>query len=237
MSISSPTNGQTVTGIISITGTASDPDGDDQIEKVQVRIDSGSWIDATGTASWSYSWNTNGVSDSGHTIYARSYDGIDYSSVYSVSVIVDNEEEPTPPPPGGGGSPPPGPPPTPEDPIPYVEPIYHNYGRLDISVGVIDQSLAINVENHGGGTFTFDMRPSRIWISVIPQSGGPVGSGPWSCEVSIDTSTLDSGEHYKEYIFVDWNYGTESGTKKVTIEFDTDGEDSYEEIVDIAVLD
>jgi len=88
VSITSPSDGATVNGTVSIQGTASDSDG--SVQSVQVKIDSGSWDNATGTTSWAYSWDSTGVSDGSHTIYARSYDGTDYSSETSVTVTVDN---------------------------------------------------------------------------------------------------------------------------------------------------
>jgi len=87
-SITSPSSGATVNGTVSIQGTASDSDG--TVQSVQVKIDSGSWNNATGTTSWTYSWDSTGVSDSSHTIYARSYDGTNYSTEDSVTVTVDN---------------------------------------------------------------------------------------------------------------------------------------------------
>jgi len=87
-SITSPSNGATVNGTVTIQGTASDSDG--TVQSVQVKIDSGSWQTATGTTSWSYSWDTTGVGDGSHTIYARSYDGTNYSTEDSVTVTVDN---------------------------------------------------------------------------------------------------------------------------------------------------
>ncbi|RLF63433.1 MAG: hypothetical protein DRN31_02425, partial [Thermoplasmata archaeon] len=88
VSITSPANGTTASGTISIAGTASDTDG--TVQSVQFKIDSGAWIEATGTTSWNYSWNTTAVANGSHTIYARAYDGTDYSSIDSVTVNVNN---------------------------------------------------------------------------------------------------------------------------------------------------
>jgi len=88
VAITSPSDGATLSGAITIHGTASDADG--TVQSVQVKIDSGAWIEATGTTSWSYSWNTTTVANGSHTIYARAYDGTDYSSIDSVTVNVNN---------------------------------------------------------------------------------------------------------------------------------------------------
>ncbi|TET90893.1 MAG: DUF1416 domain-containing protein [Methanomassiliicoccales archaeon] len=93
-SISSPTPGQMVSGTVEISGTSSDPDG--TVQKVEIRIDSGTWIEASGTTTWSYDWNTTNVSDGQHTIYARSYDGALYSTEVNVTVSVDNVAPPEP---------------------------------------------------------------------------------------------------------------------------------------------
>ena len=88
--ITYPDEGQTVSGTITIMGTADDPDG--TVEEVEVKIDEGDWQTATGTTSWSYEWDTTMVPDGFHTIWARSYDGDLYSAEVRVNVFVDNEE-------------------------------------------------------------------------------------------------------------------------------------------------
>ena len=99
--ITQPTGG-TVSGTIPIQGTASDSDG--TVTGVEVRIDSGSWWTASGTTSWSTTWDTTTVSDGSHTIYARSKDNDDaYSTEDSVTVNVNNEGENQPPIADAGG--------------------------------------------------------------------------------------------------------------------------------------
>jgi hypothetical protein len=90
VTISSPTGGEIVSGTITISGSASDPDG--VVSIVQIRIDSGSWVTVSGTTSWSYSWDTTKVSDGSHTISVRCFDGTDYSSIDSLNVNVKNAE-------------------------------------------------------------------------------------------------------------------------------------------------
>ncbi len=91
MSISSPTNGATVSGTVSVQGSASDPDPGGSVVLVEYKIDSGSWISASGTTSWSASWDSTTVSDGSHTIYARSKDNNGaYSTTDSVTVTVNN---------------------------------------------------------------------------------------------------------------------------------------------------
>jgi len=84
VTITSPSEGADIIGNINITGTASDTDG--TIQSVFVKIDSDSWQLATGTTSWSYAYNTTGLSDGAHTIYAKSFDGKDYSAETKINI-------------------------------------------------------------------------------------------------------------------------------------------------------
>ena len=86
--ITYPEEGQTVSGTITITGTAEDSDG--TVKYVEVKIDYDTWETATGTTSWTYQWNTTQHPDGTHTIYARSYDGENYSNEDTVIVNVYN---------------------------------------------------------------------------------------------------------------------------------------------------
>ncbi|ENO12220.1 parallel beta-helix repeat (two copies) [Thermoplasmatales archaeon SCGC AB-539-C06] len=88
--IISPEENAMVSGTISINGIASDPNGNNTLESVEVKIDDGSWNTADGTTSWNYSWDTTLFDDGFHTIYARSFDGEVYSDECSVNVNVTN---------------------------------------------------------------------------------------------------------------------------------------------------
>jgi len=88
--ITYPFDGDTVSGTITITGTASDPDGNQDLQKVEVKIDTGGWMLATGKTSWNHNWDTTAFSNGLHTISARSYDGQDYSNIDQVTVTVYN---------------------------------------------------------------------------------------------------------------------------------------------------
>ena len=70
--ITSPADGATVSGTVIITGTASDESG---ISKVEVSTDGGiTWIIATGTTEWSYTWNTLTVPNGNYNIKSRATD-------------------------------------------------------------------------------------------------------------------------------------------------------------------
>jgi hypothetical protein len=87
--ITYPEEGELVNETITITGIADDPDG--TVEYVEVKIDDDSWETASGTTTWTKEWNTTEYPDGAHTIHARSYDGEDYSNIYTVNVTVYNE--------------------------------------------------------------------------------------------------------------------------------------------------
>ncbi len=74
--ISIPQNGQVVRGqdrpTLQVSGAASDAGS--QVDKVQVRVDNGSWQDAVGTESWSYSLDLSGLAEGGHTLSVRATD-------------------------------------------------------------------------------------------------------------------------------------------------------------------
>ena len=91
-SILTPTQGETLSGTTTVEGWANDEENSDML--IEIRIDNGSWMNATGNTSWVYQWNTSTAINGNHTIYARAYDGERYSSVVDVTVIINNFEEP-----------------------------------------------------------------------------------------------------------------------------------------------
>jgi hypothetical protein len=88
--ITNPTNGATVSGTVSITVSASD---NVAVDRVGISIDGGAYSYDT-SAPYSFSWDTTGESNGGHTIDAIAYDTSDNTATDSISVTVDN---------GGGG--------------------------------------------------------------------------------------------------------------------------------------
>ena len=88
-----PLEGDTISGTITISGNASDPDGNETLVRVEIRIDSGNWKNTTGTISWSYGWNTKKTSNGNHTIEVRAWDGINYSSIDSIVLNVQNKKK------------------------------------------------------------------------------------------------------------------------------------------------
>lgn len=86
VSITSPSNGATVDGTVTISATASD---NEAIDYLAYRIDSGSWvIDSYSPYSWS--WDTTTVSDGSRTITVRAYDTAGNYADDTITVTVDN---------------------------------------------------------------------------------------------------------------------------------------------------
>jgi hypothetical protein len=84
-----PDNEEIVSKIVTISGTASDPDGDDELLEVEIKIN-GKWILAEGNVKWSYEWRTYDIDDGQYTIQVRCWDGFDYSKVEEIKLTLDN---------------------------------------------------------------------------------------------------------------------------------------------------
>lgn len=83
-----------------ITGIAGDPDGDNTLEKVEIKVDNGQWVITDGLTSWSYQLDTTQFTNGQHTLYARAYDGENYSGIEDdtynrVLFTIQNEEQPS----------------------------------------------------------------------------------------------------------------------------------------------
>ena len=95
--IGDPNHEDIVSGVIEIDISASDHDGNNDIEIVQVRIDEGEWHNARFIQEiyehlwYQFVWNTTTVDDGWHHIRARAYDGKNYSEVHNIGVQVNNE--------------------------------------------------------------------------------------------------------------------------------------------------
>lgn len=90
--ITSPADGATVRGAVTVTGTAADSDG--SVTLVEVAVDDGAFESATGTTSWTFQLDTTDLENGAHAIRARAFDGDDHSAVATVNVVVDNPRVP-----------------------------------------------------------------------------------------------------------------------------------------------
>jgi len=81
-------NNTTISGIVNLRGNAYD---DNSLQKVEVRMDGGNWLQANISGnSWFYSWNTSTTINGMHIVEVRAYDGVQYSSVIRLFVNVSN---------------------------------------------------------------------------------------------------------------------------------------------------
>lgn len=89
--ITTPSPGATVSGRVTISGTSFDTDG--TVQEVVIWFDNGPLREVTGTATWSYEWDTTSLPNGNYTMQVVSYDGRDYSFVVNVTVTVDNPKQ------------------------------------------------------------------------------------------------------------------------------------------------
>jgi hypothetical protein len=87
IAIAAPSNGATVSGTITVSGSASDNAG---VASVTVKIDAGSAQAASGTSSWSQALDTNVYANGSHTITATATDTSGNLASASVAVNVNN---------------------------------------------------------------------------------------------------------------------------------------------------
>jgi len=86
-----PNDGDKVTKIVTISGKATDPDGDQTIKQVEILIND-TWIIVEGTNVWSYTWTLYDLNDSYYIINIRAWDGAVYSDIKSITLEVFNPE-------------------------------------------------------------------------------------------------------------------------------------------------
>ena len=165
--MTTPDEGATVSGLFWIegTGTRVGVDG-----KVEVRIDSGDWNTAEGTASWRIVWDTVTEQDGAHTISARGTDASERTGdVHTVNVVVNNQVN----------SP------------PVVEPL----DDRQVQVGQ-DVSFLVEANDPEGGDLTFsddtdlfNINPTSGRVSFMP---GEADIGTWHVEVTVSDGELQT---------------------------------------------
>ena len=85
--ITEPYNNEIVSGLVTIRGTASD---NNRIARVEFRILPDDWQIVNGFENWAWAWNTSQEFNGRYNLQARSFDGFQYSSIFSVDVEVTN---------------------------------------------------------------------------------------------------------------------------------------------------
>ena len=89
--ITYPKDGAVASKIITISGIAIDPDGNENIERVEVGIDD-EWEIAEGKNIWGYEWKVFDIKDGFYKVKVRCWDGTDYSKIKEVIIEIDNPE-------------------------------------------------------------------------------------------------------------------------------------------------
>jgi hypothetical protein len=87
VTFSAPQSGSTVSGVATVSGSASDNVG---LAAVDVQIDGGAWQAASGKASWSYAWDTTAVTNGTHTLVAKATDTGGNTTTASLTLTVSN---------------------------------------------------------------------------------------------------------------------------------------------------
>ena len=87
--ITEPYQNAIVSGLVVVKGTASD---NNAIDYVEVRVLPNLWEKASGYQNWAWAWNTSQDLNGRYTIEARSFDGFNFSEIYSIEVEVTNDD-------------------------------------------------------------------------------------------------------------------------------------------------
>ncbi|MCD6383916.1 MAG: hypothetical protein J7L88_05590, partial [Thermoplasmata archaeon] len=80
----------TLSGVVTIMGTASDDSG--YVAKVEVKVDDGVWRPAVGTKVWTYELNTREYLSGKHTLYIRAFDGKIFGDPVKIEIQIYNED-------------------------------------------------------------------------------------------------------------------------------------------------
>jgi len=86
--ITNPANGATVRNRITVTGTA--VAGSSVLRIVEVRLDGGNWTAVSGLDEWQFGIDTKALKNGAHRLEARAGDGLRYSNVTGVTLVVSN---------------------------------------------------------------------------------------------------------------------------------------------------
>jgi DNA-binding transcriptional ArsR family regulator len=88
VSITSPMSGAKVRGLITITGTAMDPD--DNLASVEIMVGNGDAVKADGTNDWSFDMDTWSYPNGTYTILVRAVDEEGLASTDSITLTIEN---------------------------------------------------------------------------------------------------------------------------------------------------
>ncbi len=91
LTITSPKDGEKISGKVTIKGSVSDEDG--TVEKVEISMNNDNWrsISLNGTTSWEFEWDIEQIDNGEYIIKVRSYDGTSFSDEVIITVRVEKE--------------------------------------------------------------------------------------------------------------------------------------------------
>ena len=86
-----PFRGDIFSKFVTISGTATDLNGDQTVKKVEVLLNE-TWVEVEGINVWKYTWNVFDIKNGYYTIAARAWDGAVYSELDEVKIEIFNPE-------------------------------------------------------------------------------------------------------------------------------------------------
>lgn len=173
VAITSPASGASLSGTVTVYGTASD---NTRVGKVEVWLDAGGPVLASGTATWSAALDLGAVAPGAHAITARATDSSKNSSTSTISVTVSTPEpEPTP-------TPTPTPSPQPGAELTVTATTITN---PSLPGNLIPVGVGALAEQNGVAALLY-VAPyvGQLWARFLPQAGG-AGS-----DVRLPTDTI-----------------------------------------------
>jgi outer membrane protein assembly factor BamB len=88
VAITGPSVDKPLSGTVTVTGTASDPEGN--LSRVEMSLNGGGWSPVTGASSWSYMLDTKTLRNGMHSVQVRAFDGVNHSDAAQLDFSVNN---------------------------------------------------------------------------------------------------------------------------------------------------
>jgi hypothetical protein len=84
-------DGKKYKDVVRLKGISTDDGG---VDRVELRIDGGEWVEVEGTTAWTYKVPTKGLTDGQHTVDLRAFDGLSYSEEISTTFKFEKSKGP-----------------------------------------------------------------------------------------------------------------------------------------------
>jgi parallel beta-helix repeat protein len=94
VTITGPANNTLAIGTITIAGTATDAEGGETIEEVELRIDDGTWVKVAGVTAWQFELSTTTLTNGNHVVSVRASDPQEFSDIVQITINVQNPISP-----------------------------------------------------------------------------------------------------------------------------------------------